>query len=105
MAMPEIHKATNEVKDEVDKYTTIINSIVTAMQFKNENEKQDENILEWIYPTREGYVTPKPSDKVGDTCQLFLNSDAYLNWVGGGPSTLICTGQRTLVYYEPLILM
>jgi hypothetical protein len=66
-----------------------------ALQCKVVREKQQNDILEWISPKNDSLIAPKPLDEVADTHRVFINSDEYLDWVGEGPSTLICSGQRT----------
>jgi len=63
-------------------------------------ERQDEEILEWICPG--SFITHKRREEVFDTHQLFFKSEEYLNWVGEGPSALICTGQRTFLCLKSL---
>ena len=41
-----------------------------------------------------GLITPKPLDEVTGTHRVFIDSKEYSKWVGKGPSTLICSGQR-----------
>lgn len=67
-----------------------------ALQAKAIRERQEEDILEWIFPKGLKYITPKRGKEFGDTCDWFLRSAEYLDWVGQGPSTLICTGQGTV---------
>ena len=64
-----------------------------ALQSKAIREKGFEDILEWISPKGGSSITPKPREKVANTHQSFLKSEEYLNWVGKGPSALICTGR------------
>jgi hypothetical protein len=38
-------------------------------------------------------MMPKRAKDVGNTCQWFLESPEYTDWVGQGSSTLICRGK------------
>ena len=69
-------------------------SYMSALHAQVMREQQQEDILEWLCPDTAHYLTPKRADDVVDTCNKFLESTAYLDWTGKGPSTLICTGQR-----------
>jgi hypothetical protein len=66
-----------------------------ALQSKAIRERQHDDILKWIFPESNSAITPKPFDEVADSHHVFTNSEPYLNWVGQGPSALICSGQRT----------
>jgi hypothetical protein len=68
---------------------------MSALQTKVIREKQEEDILEWIFPSSSKYITPKRGKEFTDTCDWFFRSTEYLEWVGQGPSTLICVGKRT----------
>jgi hypothetical protein len=67
----------------------------SALQAGVIREKQHEDILEWISPKDKTSITPKRLNEVVDTHLSFVRSTEYLNWVGEGPSTLICSGHRT----------
>jgi hypothetical protein len=108
-AATEIDKATGRVNDEAKRYTTIITTVVHSLTFKrekeNENdrlvklkkkkEKEKDRILEWIAPRDVKYITPKREKQVGDTCHWLLRSLNYSDWVGQGPTTMICSGKGT----------
>ena len=64
-----------------------------ALQSMAIREKQYNEIIEWICPSSTKYLTPKKEKEVQDTCHRFLASSEYLDWVGQGPSTLICSGR------------
>jgi hypothetical protein len=68
----------------------------TTLQVQIMQEKQQEDILEWICPNRDGYLKPKCLEENDEnTCQEFLRSKEYLNWAENPrTSTFICTGQR-----------
>jgi hypothetical protein len=89
------------ITPDFDKKLTIVNTwsglYSNALQAKVIRERQHDEILEWVYPNA-GSSTLKGGDEVGNTCQFFVNSKEYMNWVGNGPSTLICTGRRNLLY-------
>ena len=65
-----------------------------ALQSKATRERQHDDILKWISPD-DSSITPKPVDEVAGSHRVFTDSEQYLNWVGEGPSALICSGQRT----------
>jgi hypothetical protein len=96
-APPDIDNGVKRVCEEAKYYSIVLTNIATAMRFQKEREKEEKEILEWICPKDRGYITPKRRDDVADTCQMLLNSKEYLRWVGQGPSTFICAGQRTLL--------
>ena len=76
-----------------------------ALQSKVIRDKQHQDILEWICPKGGTSIPPKRRDEVVNTHQPFVNSEEYLNWVGNGSPTLICTGHRTFFFETSLILM
>jgi len=76
-----------------------------ALQSKVIRDKQQQDILEWICPKGGTSIPPKRRDEVVNTHQPFVNSEEYLNWVGNGSPTLICTGHRTFFFETSLILM
>ena len=67
----------------------------SALQTQVIRGRQEEDILDWILPSSSKYITPKHGKEFNDTCERFLRSTEYLEWVGQGPSTLICVGART----------
>ena len=75
----------------------------STLQSLEYREKQHKEILEWVWPSSTKYITPKRPKDLGDTCCWFLDSPNYLDWVGEGPSTLICSGKGTSFYISPLI--
>lgn len=93
------------VYDKLGMYTSTVARISTALQAKNRYEIRELAILEWIWPEGKAVLTPKPFFHVDATCQRFVRSDAYQNWIGSkGPSVLICTGKRMLLHdYSDLL--
>ena len=87
------------LKPDFDEKLNTVHTLSTlysgALQSQAIREKQYEDILEWISPSSTNYITPKRSNEVGSTCHWFLVSDKYLEWVGQGRSTLICSGKGT----------
>ena len=95
--IPDIERAQARVLQKVHMHTDAVAKIMAAVQAKALRRKNDEQILEWLWPkTREEAVLrPKNHEDVGESCQWFLSSYEYKNWTGPGPSVLICTGKRT----------
>jgi hypothetical protein len=68
-----------------------------ALQAQEAHERKQSEILEWIWPETNAVLTPKPSDKVGESCQLFLDSEPYKNWTSQGPPVLIGYGRGIFI--------
>jgi len=91
----EIDKIMKLVNDEANHYTAIMNRVTNTRQFKREKDLEKEDLLEWIWPKGITYIIPKKRTFVGNTCQWFLRSRDYLNWVGQDSSALSCSGKGT----------
>jgi hypothetical protein len=88
------------ITPDFDQKLTIVHtrsgSYSRALQSKVIRDRQHQDILDWICPEGGNSITPKRRDEIIDTHQSFVNSELYLNWVGDGSPTLICSGNRML---------
>jgi len=98
-----IQTAKERVFEKLEFYAKATNSIANAMLAQSLSEQRDKNISEWIRSQSEPHIKPKSADHVGDSGQWFLERPEYMNWVGQGPSTLVCTGQRMCLFVNTLI--
>jgi len=97
------------LKPDFDEKLNTVHTLSTlysgALQSQAIREKQYEDILEWISPSSTNYITPKHDNEVSSSCRWFLASDEYLEWVGQGPSTMICGGKGTAFRQSRLIVL
>jgi hypothetical protein len=101
---PDVEKARTRVLQKVQLYTNTVTKITATLQTQTLHQKRESQILEWIWPESKAVLTPKPLSQVDETCEWFVRSEAYKNWIGQGPSVLICTGKRMSVCMIPLTL-
>jgi hypothetical protein len=97
---PDIEEGKKRVYRKVDFYSAATGSIALALQAESERNKEENDILEWIWPESKPYKVPMRScDLVHGAGEWFLQSLEYTNWSGHGPSTLICPGQGNFSHY------
>ena len=82
--------------DKVDLVHRRLAAYATALQLKRIREEQHDEILEWVCGSSTNYIIPQSGKEFGDTCHWFVDGPEYRDWVGQGPSTLICSGKGIL---------
>ena len=101
-----IHEANKKVSEKVAAYSKAVSNLSNIMLRDIVVKQQVMDILEWIWPESQKYSTPKgpDEDNVEKSGGWFLRSDKYIDWVGQGPSTLICIGQRNFPFLYERVL-
>jgi hypothetical protein len=99
-----VKNARARVAEKLQLYTATVTKISAVMQVKDLYEKQELDILEWIWPESKAVLTPKSRCDVAQSCQWFLESKEYKDWIGQGPPVLVCSGKRMHPFLKFLIL-
>lgn len=88
-----------DFRQTLDAVTSMSELYAKTLQTQATREDQYEKILEWTWRPRaagqEASRGPQPREQVAGTHRSLIESDEYRSWVGEGPPTLICTGQRS----------
>ena len=100
LSIPDIDGAKAKVREKAEAYSQATVKISATLLAENAGKQYVNDILEWIWRASDTYLTPKTVDELGDAGQWFLNSSQYVAWVGDGPLTLVCSGQR-ICFLEP----
>jgi hypothetical protein len=91
----QLKRQRSRVFDKLYLYAATVTKSFVGLQVQGLQKKKSE-VLEWIWPESNAVLTPKSSDQVGESCQWFLKSEPYQNWICQGPSVLV-DGKRILL--------
>jgi hypothetical protein len=90
---PDIKGAKGDVDSAIDMYIHATTSLTATIGVQILVNQRERDILQWLWTGdfEERHATLRKS-RVLHSGQWFLESDEYNQWVGDGPSTLICQG-------------
>jgi len=93
---PDIEEGKTRVYRKLDFYGTTTSSIALSLQAEAAWNKEEKNLLEWIWSDNKPSKAIQTSDLVQGAGEWFFRSPQYTDWVSQGPSVLICPGNGTV---------